>query len=129
MVQSISVVYAIQYGCGNKEVLIFKFGAVAYFPFLCFFVCYGKFSMLPISLSFCSLLQAVVSFVTMQFQLCSVFFTFSLGTRTHYFGRTILHGGARVRFLACFVILTFLHNDLWLLTSILFALLTVSSNW
>jgi len=41
-------------------------------------------------------LQAIVSFVTMQFQLCSVFFTFSLGTRTHYFGRTILHGGARV---------------------------------
>ena len=32
----------------------------------------------------------------MQFQLCTVFFTFSLGTRTHYFGRTILHGGARV---------------------------------
>ena len=32
----------------------------------------------------------------MQFQLCSVFFTFSLGTRTHYFGRTILHGGAKV---------------------------------
>lgn len=41
-------------------------------------------------------LQAVVSFVTMQFQLCTVFFTFSLGTKTHYFGRTILHGGARV---------------------------------
>ncbi|KAL5566482.1 hypothetical protein UlMin_029646 [Ulmus minor] len=40
-------------------------------------------------------LRAVVSFITMQFQLCSVFFTFSLGTRTHYFGRTILHGGAR----------------------------------
>ena len=32
----------------------------------------------------------------MQLQLCSVFFTFSLGTRTHYFGRTILHGGAKV---------------------------------
>lgn len=40
--------------------------------------------------------QALVSFVTMQFQLCTVFFTFSLGTKTHYFGRTILHGGARV---------------------------------
>lgn len=34
----------------------------------------------------------------MQFQLCTIFFTFSLGTRTHYFGRTILHGGARVWF-------------------------------
>ncbi|XP_052184832.1 callose synthase 9 isoform X2 [Diospyros lotus] len=40
---------------------------------------------------------AVVSFVTMQLQLCTVFFTFSLGTRTHYFGRTILHGGAKYR--------------------------------
>ncbi|KAJ4980192.1 hypothetical protein NE237_010972 [Protea cynaroides] len=40
-------------------------------------------------------LRAIVSFITMQLQLCSVFFTFSLGTRTHYFGRTILHGGAR----------------------------------
>ncbi|KAE9466922.1 hypothetical protein C3L33_01177, partial [Rhododendron williamsianum] len=42
---------------------------------------------------FCTM--AIVSFVTMQLQLCTVFFTFSLGTRTHYFGRTILHGGAR----------------------------------
>ena len=41
-------------------------------------------------------MQAFVNFITMQFQLCSVFFTFSLGTRTHYFGRTILHGGAKV---------------------------------
>ncbi|KAF3549209.1 hypothetical protein DY000_02003764 [Brassica cretica] len=41
------------------------------------------------------LYDAIVSFTTMQFQLCTVFFTFSLGTRTHYFGRTILHGGAR----------------------------------
>lgn len=42
-------------------------------------------------------LKAIVSFVTMQMQLCSVFFTFSLGTRTHYFGRTILHGGAKYK--------------------------------
>ncbi|KAF3437237.1 hypothetical protein FNV43_RR19990 [Rhamnella rubrinervis] len=41
--------------------------------------------------------RAVFSFITMQLQLCSVFFTFSLGTRTHYFGRTILHGGAKYR--------------------------------
>ncbi|WVZ08389.1 hypothetical protein V8G54_021735 [Vigna mungo] len=40
-------------------------------------------------------IQAIVNFVTMQFQLCTIFFTFSLGTRTRYFGRTILHGGAR----------------------------------
>ncbi|KZV29019.1 callose synthase 9-like [Dorcoceras hygrometricum] len=36
-----------------------------------------------------------VSFVTMQFQRCTAFFTFSLGTRTHYFGRTILQSGAK----------------------------------
>lgn len=41
-------------------------------------------------------MQAFVQFITMQFQLCSVFFTFSLGTRTHYFGRALLHGGAKV---------------------------------
>ncbi|KAI6703748.1 hypothetical protein NL676_012884 [Syzygium grande] len=42
-------------------------------------------------------LQAVWDFITMQLQLASFFYTFSLGTQTHYFGRTILHGGARYR--------------------------------
>ncbi|PON48802.1 Glycosyl transferase [Parasponia andersonii] len=58
----------------------------------------GVFTAVPMILGFIleqGFLRAVVSFVTMQFQLCSVFFTFSLGTRTHYFGRTILHGGAK----------------------------------
>ncbi|EPS67036.1 hypothetical protein M569_07740, partial [Genlisea aurea] len=58
----------------------------------------GIFSAVPMILGFIleqGFLTAVVNFVTMQFQLCTVFFTFSLGTRTHYFGRTILHGGAR----------------------------------
>ncbi|XP_010257473.1 PREDICTED: callose synthase 9 [Nelumbo nucifera] len=58
----------------------------------------GVFTAIPMILGFIleqGFLRAVVSFITMQFQLCSVFFTFSLGTRTHYFGRTILHGGAR----------------------------------
>ncbi|CAA0815270.1 Callose synthase 9 [Striga hermonthica] len=58
----------------------------------------GAFTAVPMILGFIleqGFLRAVVSFVTMQFQLCTVFFTFSLGTRTHYFGRTILHGGAR----------------------------------
>ncbi len=40
---------------------------------------------------------ALTDFLTMQLQLASVFFTFSLGTKTHYFGRTILHGGAKYR--------------------------------
>lgn len=40
---------------------------------------------------------ALTDFVLMQLQLAPVFFTFSLGTRTHYFGRTLLHGGAKYR--------------------------------
>ncbi|XVE78801.1 hypothetical protein DITRI_Ditri14bG0007100 [Diplodiscus trichospermus] len=58
----------------------------------------GIFSAVPMILGFIleqGFLRAVVSFITMQLQLCTVYFTFSLGTRTHYFGRTILHGGAR----------------------------------
>lgn len=39
---------------------------------------------------------ALWDFFTMQLQLASVFFTFSMGTRAHYFGRTLLHGGAMV---------------------------------
>ncbi|OAY76767.1 Callose synthase 12 [Ananas comosus] len=42
-------------------------------------------------------LPALWDFLTMQLQLASVFFTFSMGTKTHYYGRTILHGGAKYR--------------------------------
>ncbi|KAM4094931.1 hypothetical protein ACB094_06G232100 [Castanea mollissima] len=35
---------------------------------------------------------AVSDFIIMQLQLASVFFTFQLGTKAHYYGRTILHG-------------------------------------
>ncbi|KAL8528945.1 hypothetical protein ACS0TY_006425 [Phlomoides rotata] len=35
--------------------------------------------------------------VIMQLQLSAVFYTFSLGTKLHYFGRTVLHGGAKYR--------------------------------
>ncbi|KAL0743640.1 hypothetical protein Bca4012_085153 [Brassica carinata] len=42
-------------------------------------------------------LIAVQDFILMQLQLAAFFFTFSLGTKTHYFGRTILHGGAKYR--------------------------------
>ncbi|KAJ6379271.1 hypothetical protein OIU76_015981 [Salix suchowensis] len=42
-------------------------------------------------------LEAIWDFLTMQLQLSSVFYTFSMGTRTHFFGRTILHGGAKYR--------------------------------
>ncbi|KAH9302686.1 hypothetical protein KI387_014269 [Taxus chinensis] len=60
----------------------------------------GVFTAVPMIMGFVleqGLLKAIVNFITMQLQLCSVFFTFSLGTRTHYFGRTILHGGAKYR--------------------------------
>ncbi|KAH7423735.1 hypothetical protein KP509_12G070800 [Ceratopteris richardii] len=40
---------------------------------------------------------AVWDFITMQLELCSVFYAFSLGTKCHYFGRTLLHGGAKYR--------------------------------
>ncbi|XVE56659.1 hypothetical protein DITRI_Ditri04bG0028500 [Diplodiscus trichospermus] len=65
-----------------------------------FLVQIGVFTAVPMIMGFIlelGLLKAVLSFITMQLQLCSVFFTFSLGTRTHYFGRTILHGGAKYR--------------------------------
>lgn len=41
--------------------------------------------------------NALTDFVLMQLQLAPVFFTFSLGTKTHYYGRTLLHGGAQYR--------------------------------
>ncbi|GAB2269726.1 Callose synthase 10 [Dionaea muscipula] len=65
-----------------------------------FLVQIGVFTAVPMVMGFIlelGLLQAVFSFIIMQLQLCSIFFTFSLGTRTHYFGRTILHGGAKYR--------------------------------
>lgn len=42
-------------------------------------------------------LPAVWDFVTMQLQLAPFFYTFSMGTRSHFFGRTVLHGGAKYR--------------------------------
>lgn len=42
-------------------------------------------------------LTAVKDFILMQLQLAAVFFTFSLGTKSHYYGRTLLHGGAMYR--------------------------------
>ncbi|KAG2598189.1 hypothetical protein PVAP13_5KG302007 [Panicum virgatum] len=41
--------------------------------------------------------RALAEFVIMQLQLAPVFFTFHLGTKSHYYGRTILHGGAKYR--------------------------------
>ncbi|KAL6964802.1 Callose synthase 2 [Sarracenia purpurea var. burkii] len=41
--------------------------------------------------------NALSDFILMQLQLAPVFFTFSLGTKTHYYGRTLLHGGGQYR--------------------------------
>ncbi|RZC85632.1 hypothetical protein C5167_026304 [Papaver somniferum] len=65
-----------------------------------FLVQIGILTAVPMIMGFIlelGLVKAVFSFIIMQLQLCSVFFTFSLGTRTHYFGRTILHGGAKYK--------------------------------
>ncbi|GMH07103.1 hypothetical protein Nepgr_008943 [Nepenthes gracilis] len=40
---------------------------------------------------------ALVDLIIMQLQLAPVFFTFQLGTKVHYYGRTILHGGSKYR--------------------------------
>ncbi|KAK7316697.1 hypothetical protein RJT34_00353 [Clitoria ternatea] len=40
---------------------------------------------------------ALGDFIIMQLQLASVFFTFQLGTKAHYYGRTLLHGGSKYR--------------------------------
>jgi len=40
---------------------------------------------------------ALSEIIIMQLQLAPVFFTFSLGTKMHYYGRTLLHGGAKYR--------------------------------
>ncbi|KMZ76284.1 Callose synthase, family GT48 [Zostera marina] len=41
--------------------------------------------------------NALSEFILMQLQLASVFFTFSVGTKTHYFGRTLLHGNSEYK--------------------------------
>lgn len=43
------------------------------------------------------IISALGDIIIMQLQLAVMFFTFSLGTKAHYFGRTILHGGAKYR--------------------------------
>uniref|UniRef100_A0A0A9D5C0 Glycosyl transferase 48 domain-containing protein n=1 Tax=Arundo donax TaxID=35708 RepID=A0A0A9D5C0_ARUDO len=41
--------------------------------------------------------KALSEFIMMNLQLAAVFFTFSLGTKTHYYVRMLLHGGAQYR--------------------------------
>ncbi|XVE81625.1 hypothetical protein DITRI_Ditri15bG0080000 [Diplodiscus trichospermus] len=42
-------------------------------------------------------LETIWEILMLQLQLSTVFYTFSMGTRGHFFGRTILHGGAKYR--------------------------------
>lgn len=65
-----------------------------------FIIQLGLFTALPMIIENAierGFLIAIWDFFTMQFQLSSVFYTFSMGTKTHYYGRTILHGGAKYR--------------------------------
>lgn len=39
--------------------------------------------------------NALFDFVLMQLQLAPIFFTFQLGTKAHYYGKTLMHGGAK----------------------------------
>ena len=48
--------------------------------------------------------SALWNMITMQLQLAFLFFTFEMGTRSHYFGRTLLHGGAKVCLIASFLV-------------------------
>ncbi|KAL2466485.1 Callose synthase 12 [Abeliophyllum distichum] len=60
----------------------------------------GLFNALPMiveSIVENGLITSVWEFIITQLQLSSLFYTFSLGTRAHYFGRTLLHGGAKYR--------------------------------
>ncbi|MCO5597148.1 hypothetical protein L7F22_051223 [Adiantum nelumboides] len=60
----------------------------------------GIFTTIPMLVVFMleqGFFKAISYFIVMQLQLSSVFFTFSLGTRSHYFGHTVLHGGAKYR--------------------------------
>ncbi|KAK6233396.1 hypothetical protein QUC31_005802 [Theobroma cacao] len=60
----------------------------------------GTLSVLPMLLEISlekGFRTALGDFIIMQLQLASVFFTFQLGTKAHYFGRTILHGGSKYR--------------------------------
>ncbi|KAL4312186.1 hypothetical protein GQ457_01G032480 [Hibiscus cannabinus] len=61
---------------------------------------FGLFTTLPAILESSvenGFLEAIWEFLVMQLQLSIVFYTFSTGTRAHFFGRTILHGGAKYR--------------------------------
>ncbi|KAL4273829.1 hypothetical protein GQ457_13G025180 [Hibiscus cannabinus] len=61
---------------------------------------FGLFSTLPVIMESSietGFLETIWEFLVMQLQLSTVFYTFSMGTRAHFFGRTILHGGAKYR--------------------------------
>ncbi|KAM3358599.1 hypothetical protein P3S68_021532 [Capsicum galapagoense] len=64
------------------------------------FIRLGILTGLPMNIELgldCGYLNALKDFVLMQLQLAAIFFTFSYGTKCHYYSRTILHGGAKYR--------------------------------
>ncbi|XP_052733597.1 callose synthase 11-like [Vigna angularis] len=84
---------AMESNCNNNEAL----GTILNQQFI---IQLGLFTALPMIVENYlehGFLQAIWDFLTMQLQLSSVFYTFSMGTRSHFFGRTVLHGGAKYR--------------------------------
>uniref|UniRef100_A0A0A8YPE2 Glycosyl transferase 48 domain-containing protein n=1 Tax=Arundo donax TaxID=35708 RepID=A0A0A8YPE2_ARUDO len=64
------------------------------------FVQLGFLTALPMLMEMCvgdGCGSALREFLHMQLQFASVFFSFSLGTKVHYYGTTLLHGGAQYR--------------------------------
>eukprot|EP00257_Ricinus_communis_P025486 XP_025012900.1 callose synthase 12 [Ricinus communis] len=65
-----------------------------------FIIQLGLFTLLPFvveSILEHGFLHSLWEFLIMLFQLSPIYYTFSLGTKIHFFGRIILHGGARYR--------------------------------
>ncbi|WVZ96602.1 hypothetical protein U9M48_042218, partial [Paspalum notatum var. saurae] len=103
---SVWTVYVFLYGqlylvlSGHHEALAIKRSFVHSTPFQAAlasqaFVQFGLLMVLPLMMEIGlerGFRTALINFVLMQLQLASVFFTFSLGTKIHYYGRTLLSG-------------------------------------
>ena len=65
---------------------------------MCFLMALPMIVEIGLEKGFC---KALTDVIIMQLQLAPVFFNFSLGTKSHYYGRTLLHWGAEYRGTGC----------------------------
>ena len=65
---------------------------------MCFLMALLMIVEIGVEKGFC---KALTNVIIMQLQLALVFFNFSLGIKTHYYGRTFLHWGAEYRGTGC----------------------------